>query len=184
MRKLTYLLFGLLFTASTLTAQKTFTLMSKDLGGSFTKTNEFNAFGCEGDNKSPQLSWENAPEGTKSFAITVHDPVAPTGSGWWHWVIFDIPADVNELVAMAGDIKSGLAPKGAIQSVTSFGAPGFGGPCPPQGHGFHNYYFTIHALKTDKLGLDATANPALVGYYLWQNTIGKATIVAHYKREK
>lgn len=168
--------------AEALSAQKTFTLSSRDLGGSFTKANEFNGFGCNGSNESPQLSWANAPEGTKSFAITVYDPDAPTGSGWWHWLVFDIPAGVSELVAKAGNPALDLAPKGAVQSVTNFGAPGFGGPCPPEKHGFHTYIFTVYALKTDKLGLDANANPAVVGYYLWQNAIGKASIVAYYQR--
>ena len=85
--------------------QNTFTLSSNDLGGQATKTEEFNGFGCSGENQSPQLSWENAPEGTKSFAVTMYDPDAPTGSGFWHWVVFDIPADVNELVANAGNVE-------------------------------------------------------------------------------
>ena len=164
--------------------QKTFTLSSKDLGGETTKTQEFNGFGCSGDNQSPQLSWKNAPEGTKSFAITMYDPDAPTGSGFWHWVVFDIPANINELVTNAGNIKLNLAPKGAIQSKTDYGINGFGGPCPPVGHGFNQYIITVYALKTDKLGLDANINPAVVGFYLWNNTLTKASIVAYYKRDK
>ena len=164
--------------------QKTFTLSSKDLGGETTKVQEFNGFGCSGDNVSPQLSWKNAPEGTKSFAITMYDPDAPTGSGFWHWVVFDIPANTNELVTNAGNVKLNIAPKGAIQSKTDYGINGFGGPCPPVGHGFHQYIITIHALKTDKLGLDANSNPAVVGFYLWNSTLAKASIVAYYKRDK
>ena len=163
-------------------SQKTFSLTSKDLGGQATKTEEFSGFGCSGKNQSPQLSWANAPAGTKSFAVTMYDPDAPTGSGWWHWVVFDINANVSELVTNAGNLAANLAPKGAIQSLTNFGAAGFGGPCPPQGHGIHQYIITVHALKTDKLGLDATANPAVVGYYLWQNTLAKASIVTYYQR--
>ena len=172
----------LFFLGTTLFAQKTFTLTSKTLGGEATITEEFNGFGCTGKNESPQLSWKNAPEGTKSFAVTMYDPDAPTGSGWWHWVVFDIPADVNELVSNAGNVSLKLAPEKAIQSVTTFGVPGYGGPCPPEGHGLHQYIITVHALKTDKLGLDANTNPATVGYYLWNNTIAKASIVAYYKR--
>ena len=163
-------------------SQKTFSLTSNDLGGQATKTEEFSGFGCSGKNQSPQLSWTNAPAGTKSFAVTMYDPDAPTGSGWWHWVVFDINANTNELVTNAGNLTANLAPKGAIQSLTNFGAAGFGGPCPPQGHGIHQYIITVHALKTDKLGLDATANPAVVGYYLWQNTLAKASIVTYYQR--
>jgi len=172
----------LLFFSTTLFAQKTFTLSSKDLGGQGTKTLEFNGFGCSGDNQSPQLSWNNAPEGTKSFAITMYDPDAPTGSGFWHWVVFDIPANIQELVTNAGNPELTLAPKGAIQSVTDYGIKGFGGPCPPKGHGFHQYIITVYALKTDKLGLDENINPAVVGFNLWNQTLAKASIVAYYKR--
>lgn len=162
--------------------QSTFTLTSKELGGQSTKVQEFNGFGCTGENKSPQLSWKNAPEGTKSFAITMYDPDAPTGSGFWHWLVFDIPSTTNELVTNAGAINSNLLPKGTIQSITDYGLKGFGGPCPPEGHGYHQYIITIHALKTDKLGLNENTNPAIVGFYLWNNTIAKASIVAYYKR--
>lgn len=168
--------------SATLFAQKTFTLSSKDLGGQATKIQEYDGFGCSGDNQSPQLQWKNAPEGTKSFAITIHDPDAPTQSGFWHWVVFDIPANVNELVTGAGDVEKGLAPKGAIQSLNDYGIKGYGGPCPPEGHGYHQYIITVFALKTDKLGLDENINPAVAGFNLWANTIAKASIVAYYQR--
>ncbi len=113
----------------------------------------------------------------------MHDPNAPTGSGWWHWLVFDIPANTKKLMNNAGNISNQLIPVGAIQSMTDFGKVGFGGPCPPKGHGFHQYIITVYALKIDKLGLDAKANPALVGYYLNANTIEKATIVSYYKRD-
>lgn len=184
MKKINLALLGLLFTTSTIFAQKTFTLTSKDLGGQATKTEEFGGFGCTGKNQSPELSWANAPEGTKSFAITMYDPNAPTGSGWWHWVVFDIPKNINELVTNAGNLTLNLAPKEVIQSVTDYGAPGYGGPCPPENHGFHQYIITVYALKTEKLGLDAHTNPAVVGFNLWANTIAKASIVTYYQREK
>jgi Raf kinase inhibitor-like YbhB/YbcL family protein len=184
MRKISLVFIILISFTSTSFGQETFTLSSKDLGGQATKTQEFNGFGCEGDNKSPELSWTNAPEGTKSFAITMYDSDAPTGSGWWHWVVFDIPANINELVTSAGNITLNLAPKDAIQSLTNYGAKGFGGPCPPAGHGFHKYEITVYALKTDKLGLDENTNPAIVGYYLWNNALAKASIVSYYKRNK
>ena len=183
--KKTNLILVLSFMFSTaIYAQKTFTLSSKDVGGEATKTQEFNGFGCSGDNQSPQLQWENAPEGTKSFAITMYDPDAPTGSGFWHWIVFDIPANVNELVTNAGNDELNLSPKGAIQSITDHGVKGFGGPCPPKGHGLHQYIITVHALKTDKLGLDENINPAIVGFNLWNHTLAKASIVFYYKREK
>ena len=167
-----------------LLAQGVFTLESKTLGGNATITEEFNGFGCTGENTSPQLSWSNVPEGTKSFAITMYDPDAPTGSGWWHWVVFDIPNDVHEVLKNAGNVEAGLMPKEAIQSITNYGAPGYGGPCPPENHGIHQYVITVHALKVEKLGLDENTNPAVVGYYLWNNTLAKASIVTYYERKK
>ena len=173
----------LIISSITIISQNTFTLSSKTLGGEATLKEEFNGFGCMGENESPQLSWKNAPEATKSFAITMYDPDAPTGSGWWHWIVFDIPTSTTELVANAGDIKLNLTPEGTIQSITNYGAQGYGGPCPPQGHGLHQYIITVYALKTDTLGLDKNTNPAIVGYYLWNNTLAKASIVSYYKRK-
>jgi len=162
---------------------QTFTLKSKDVGGQATSKQVFNGFGCTGENVSPELSWENIPEGTKSFAITMYDPDAPTGSGFWHWVVFNIPAATTEFKTGAGDISKGLTPAGTIQSVTDFGQPGYGGPCPPQGHGFHTYIITVYALKTAALeGLDKNTMPPLVGYNIHFNTIAKASIVMYYQR--
>jgi len=161
---------------------QTFTLKSQDIGGQATMRQVFNGFGCTGENISPQLYWENAPKTAKSFAVTIHDEDAPTGSGWWHWLIFDIPATNIELKAGAGDETKNIAPQGSIQSMTDFGKSGYGGPCPPEGHGFHKYTITVYALKTDKLGLDKSANPATVGYYLNANVIEKASIIMYYKR--
>ena len=183
MNKISLLIITLIAFSGASFSQNTFTLSSTDLGGQATKTEEFSGFGCEGENKSPQLSWANAPEGTKSFAITMYDPDAPTGSGWWHWVVFDIPANMNELVTNAGNINLNLVPKGVIQSITDYGIKGFGGPCPPEGHGLHKYEITVHALKRDTLGLDENANAAVVGFYLWNNTLAKASIVSYYKRD-
>lgn len=184
MKKSNFMLAILLTISSTLFAQNTFTLSSNSLGGEATLKEEFNGFGCTGENKSPQLSWANAPEGTKSFAVTMYDPDAPTGSGWWHWLVFDIPSSTNELLLGAGDIKLDLTPEGTIQSKTDYGSIGYGGPCPPEGHGLHQYIITVHALKTDKLGLDENTNAAVVGYYLWNNTLAKASIVTYYQRGK
>ena len=164
------------------TRAQTFTLTSKDVGGQFTNEFTFNGFGCSGANKSPQLSWSNPPEPSKSFAITIHDPAAPTGSGWWHWVIFDIPATVTELRQGAGNPELNLAPATAIQSTTDFGKPGYGGPCPPVGDAPHPYIVTVHALKTGKLGLDKNATPALVGFTISQQEIAKASLMVYYKR--
>ncbi|MDG1980479.1 MAG: YbhB/YbcL family Raf kinase inhibitor-like protein [Flavobacteriaceae bacterium] len=172
----------LIISSLNIISQNTFTLTSKNLGGEATLKEEFNGFGCIGKNESPQLSWKNAPEGTRSFAITMYDPDAPTGSGWWHWVVFDIPTSTTELVANAGDIKLDLTPEGTIQSITNYGSQGYGGPCPPQGHGLHQYIITVYALKTDTLGLNKNTNPAIVGYYLWNNTLAKASLITYYKK--
>ena len=142
----------------------------------------FNGFGCKGSNISPELKWTSAPKGTKSYALTVYDPDAPTGSGWWHWVVFNIPANVNSLPKDAGDVKSNLMPKNAVQSQTDFGKVGYGGPCPPAGDKPHRYQFTLHALKTDKLPLDKTAPAAMVGFYLHMNTLSTAILNAKYSR--
>ena len=181
MKRLTFIFIGLCFFMNQSIAQ-TFTLSSKSVGGQATIKEVANSFGCSGENVSPQLIWTNAPEGTKSFAVTMYDPDAPSGSGWWHWLVFDILANVSELKAGAGDVEKNIAPKGCIQSITDMGQPGYGGPCPPEGHGYHKYEITVFALKTDKLGLDKNANPALVGFYLNMNLIAKATLVFYYKR--
>lgn len=161
---------------------QTFTLKSEDLSGQATNKQVFNNFGCTGQNISPQLSWENAPLGTKSFAITLFDENAPTGSGWWHWIVFDIPNNCFELKSGSGVPNSTYMPQNAVQSITDFKSYGYGGPCPPLGSTPHRYIVTIYALKTDKLGLDKDANPALVGFMLNQNTIQKASLVFYYNR--
>ncbi|MDJ1473049.1 YbhB/YbcL family Raf kinase inhibitor-like protein [Cytophagaceae bacterium YF14B1] len=170
-----------LFTAclmiGTMAMAQTFTLKSKEVGGQATQKEFANSFGCHGSNISPQLYWENAPAGTQSFAVTIYDKDAPTGSGFWHWVIFNIPANVTELKAGAGDISKALAPAGSIQSVTDAGAPGYIGPCPPPGAP-HEYLITVYALKS-KLSLDKNASPAYVGFNLFGNTIAKASIVMY-----
>jgi len=155
-------------------------------GATLTMDQVFKGFGCEGKNISPALAWSGAPKDTRSFAVTVYDPDAPTGSGWWHWVMFNIPADVMQLEAEAGNITlmPTKAPKGATQSRTDFGQPGFGGACPPVGSikKPHRYIFTVYALKTDKIDLDASATGALVGYMLNANKIASASFTARYGR--
>ena len=168
---------GLICCVSFLLANN-FTLTSSELKGQLTKKQEFNGFGCSGENISPQLSWQNAPKGTKSFAITVYDPDAPTGSGWWHWVVFDIPSNKTTLVSGFGNSDS----KEAIQSITDYGKTGFGGACPPVGDKAHRYIFTVHALDIETLGLDKNTNAATVGYYINSHSIAKASIISYYNR--
>lgn len=161
-------------------SKKTFTLTSADLGGQATSIQEFNGWGCTGDNLSPELSWHNAPAGTKSFAVTMYDPDAPTGSGFWHWLVFDIKADVSQLASGAGS-DGGNMPDGCIQSLNDYGIKQYGGPCPPEGR-YHGYILTVHALDVDTLGLSADTNPAVVGFNLGAHTLAKATLVAYFKR--
>ncbi|MBN8686150.1 MAG: YbhB/YbcL family Raf kinase inhibitor-like protein [Chitinophagales bacterium] len=170
-----------LFVSIVLQAQ-TFTLRSDELGGQASLRQAANIFGCKGENSSPQLYWVNIPEGTQSFAVTIFDESAPTGSGWWHWLIFDIDKSVRELKSGAGNPLNNVSPAQAIQSKTDFGSAGYGGPCPPPGSGIHRYVITLYALKVSKLGLTADANPALVGYNLEQNVIQKTSLVFYYQQ--
>lgn len=140
----------------------------------------FNGFGCSGGNKSPELTWSGAPAGTKSFVVTAYDPDAPTGSGWWHWVLFNIPASVTHL---DGGMTTAALPAGAVEGRSDFGTPGFGGACPPPGDKPHHYIFTVYALKTEKLDLDGSASAALIGFMTHANMIGKAVLVARYGRK-
>ncbi|MGD9623684.1 MAG: YbhB/YbcL family Raf kinase inhibitor-like protein [Arcobacter sp.] len=155
-----------------------FTLSSSDLEGQLTSKQVFNGFGCTGENISPELSWKDAPKGTKSFAVTVYDPDAPTGSGWWHWLVFDIPKDKFTLPRGFGNSES----KDIIQSITDYGKSGFGGACPPIGDKAHRYEFTVYALDIETLGLDKNANPALVGFYLNSHSLAKASLISYYGR--
>jgi len=172
---------ALLCTAGVALAEN-FTLSSKDLTGQLTEQQVFSGFGCTGKNISPHLQWKNAPPETKSFAVTVYDPDAPTGSGWWHWVVFNIPPSVTQLDADAGNPTRGLAPKGSIESVTDYGRPGFGGACPPVGDKPHRYVFTVYALKVEKLDLNSASPPAMVAYYLNNNALAKASLISYYGR--
>lgn len=160
-----------------------FTLTSPNLGGQAVLDQVFNGFGCTGKNISPALDWKGAPTNTKSFAVTMYDPDAPTGSGWWHWLIFNIPSNVDSLKEGAGNSDSQLMPIGAVQSVTDYGEVGYGGPCPPIGDGIHQYVITVYALDVEKLDLDKTANPALVGFNINAHTIEKASLVIYYRRD-
>jgi Raf kinase inhibitor-like YbhB/YbcL family protein len=163
-------------------AAQTMTLTSPDIapGATIAKEQVVNVFGCSGGNTSPALSWSGAPQGTKSFALSVYDPDAPTGSGFWHWVVFNIPPDVTSLPKNAGDPKGAAAPKGAVQSRTDYGAPGYGGPCPPQGDPPHHYHFTIFAVDTPKLEGDESTTAAVVGFMLHFHTLANAELVGVY----
>ena len=141
-------------------------------------------FGCVGGNQSPQLSWSGAPEGTKSFAITCFDPDAPTGSGFWHWLIVNIPPTTTELALDAGNSGAPKLPAGALQTRTDVGKPGYIGPCPPVGDHPHRYIFTVFAVSQDKLPVEADTSAAIVGFNLHFNTLAKATLMGLFKRSE
>jgi len=163
-----------------------FTLTSPDIKANamIDKKFEFNGFGCSGENKSPALKWIGAPKDSKSFAVTVYDPDAPTGSGWWHWSVINIPANVTELKPDAGNVSGANLPQGAKNVRIDYGVAGWGGACPPAGDKPHRYIFTVHALKTDKLDIPADATAALAGFMINANSIGKASFTAKYGRAK
>ncbi|MBX5156225.1 MULTISPECIES: YbhB/YbcL family Raf kinase inhibitor-like protein [unclassified Rhizobium] len=157
-------------------------LTSKDLtsGKSMADAQVFNSFGCAGKNISPELAWSDAPPATKSFAVMAYDPDAPTGSGWWHWSVFNIPADASEIATGASGDKK--LPAGAVEGHTDFGVSGYGGACPPAGDTPHHYQFTVYALSVDKLPLPDTAPGAMVGFYVRANTLDKASVEVTYGR--
>ncbi len=161
-------------------------LLSNDFKNHGTIHNEqvFSGFGCSGKNISPELHWKGIPKGTRSLALTAYDPNAPTGSGWWHWVLIDLPATTTHLAKNAGTSDGASLPKGSFQAVTDFGKKGYGGPCPPVGDRPHHYIFTLYALKAPKLDVSENASPALIGYFIHQTMIKKATLVGMYGRAK
>jgi hypothetical protein len=163
-----------------------FKLESPDIksGGTIDKKFEANVFGCSGENKSPALKWSGAPKDTKSFAVNVYDPDAPTGSGWRHWYVINIPATVTELKADAGNVSQTSLPAGARQMRSDYGTPAWGGMCPPPGDKPHRYIFTVHALKTEKLDIPAEATTAVAGFMVNSNTLAKAGFTARYGRPK
>jgi Raf kinase inhibitor-like YbhB/YbcL family protein len=142
----------------------------------------FNSWGCPGKNISPALNWSSAPKGTKSFAINVYDPDAPTGSGFWHWVVANIPANISSIPKGAGDSNTSALPPGTLQFKNDFSALGYGGPCPPKGDKPHRYHFNIFALDVEKLDVDQTASAAVVGFYVHSHTLAKATLTGYWGR--
>jgi hypothetical protein len=162
-----------------LPAVATFELRSDDIddGATLPKPQVSGVFGAGGEDVSPHLSWSGAPDGTQSFAVTVYDPDAPTGSGFWHWAVFNIPADVTELPSGA----SGNLPAGAVELKNDGGQVGYIGAAPPPGHGPHHYYAVVHAVDVPSLDIPADATPAFLGFNLFSHTLGRATLVPVYE---
>jgi len=184
MRKMAFAAALLLGGAATAFAAPAIKVTSPDIkqGGKIADEQVFNAFGCSGKNISPELSWSGAPKETKSFAVSIYDPDAPTGSGFWHWVVFNIPAATTSLPKNAGDPKANLMPAGAVQSRTDFGTPGYGGPCPPKGDKPHHYHVQVFAVDVDKLDADENASAAFVGFNLHFHTLAKGELIGLYGR--
>jgi Raf kinase inhibitor-like YbhB/YbcL family protein len=131
-----------------------------------------------GKDVSPQLSWHGAPDGTKSYAVTCYDPDAPTGSGFWHWVVADIPATTTELAEGAGDDTGSGLPEGALTLRNDAGTARFVGAAPPAGHGPHRYFVVVHALDVESIGVAADATPAVLGFTMFGHVLGRAVLVA------
>lgn len=134
-----------------------------------------NAPECDGKNQSPELTWVNPPQNTKSFAIICHDPDAPRENGFYHWLVINIPSDVNHI-----DNSSTI--KNSLETKTDFGTTGYGGPCPPKGHGIHHYNFTIYALDSEKLHINKNEAPKIVEQEVQKHAIAKTTITGLFER--
>jgi len=160
------------------------TVSSPDIGEGATIADDqvLDRFGCTGRNISPALQWRAAPAATRSLAVTVFDPDAPTASGWWHWIVIDIPASVTGLARNAGNPAAHLTPAGSIQAQNDYGTVGWGGPCPPQATGTHRYVFTVYALDVGRLGVSPNASPARIAANIRAHAIDQASLTALYGR--
>jgi Raf kinase inhibitor-like YbhB/YbcL family protein len=161
-----------------------FVVTSDDVvnGGSFASAQVSGMMGAGGSDTSPQLSWSGFPDSTKSFAVTIYDPVAPTASGFWHWAVADIAVTTTSLPAGAGDADGSGLPAGAVQLANDASMKRYVGAAPPPGHGPHSYYVVVHALDVESLGLPANATPAYLGFNLFSHTLARAVLVATYEQ--
>ncbi|WP_433621046.1 YbhB/YbcL family Raf kinase inhibitor-like protein [Nocardia sp. CA-120079] len=159
-----------------------FTVTSEDVadGESFGNDQVSGVFGAGGKDVSPQLSWSGFPAETKSFAVTVYDPDAPTAAGFWHWAVANIPASTTSLPRGAGS-EGGVLPEGAVTLRNDGAFPGFVGAAPPAGHGYHRYFIVVHAVDVERLEIDENGTPAFLGFNLFSHTVARATIVAKYE---
>jgi Raf kinase inhibitor-like YbhB/YbcL family protein len=161
-----------------------FDLTSDDIhdGQPLSKAQVSGMMGAGGEDRSPQLSWSGFPSETKSFAVTVYDPDAPTASGFWHWAVADIPLTTTSLPSGAGDDDGSGLPEGAVQFSNDAGSKRFVGAAPPAGHGVHHYYAVVHALDVDHLDLPSDASPAYLGFNLFMHSVGRAILIGTYEQ--
>ena len=161
-----------------------FSVTSSDVsdGAALARPHVSGVMGAGGEDRSPQLSWSGFPEGTRSFAVTVFDPDAPTASGFWHWAVANIPASVTELPSGAGDKDAPDLPEGALQLRNDGGFAGYLGAAPPAGHGPHRYFVVVHAVDTEILDITADTTPAVLGFNLFVHTLARARLVATYEQ--
>jgi Raf kinase inhibitor-like YbhB/YbcL family protein len=184
-QRATQLFLTTLMAAAPAAYAQSFEIKSPDIasGKAIAEQFAFNSFGCTGNNISPAIEWRGVPAGTKSLALMVHDPDAPTGgAGFWHWVVINIPATATSIARGAGSADGKQLPAGAVQTATDFGTPGWGGPCPPTGDKPHRYLFTLYALKVEKLELPANPTASLTGFMVNMNAIAKTTFTGTYGR--
>ena len=161
-----------------------FTLTSSDVrdGQPLATAQVSGMMGAGGSDTSPQLSWSGFPENTKSFAITIYDPDAPTASGFWHWAIADVPVSITSLASGAGSADGADLPAGALRVANDAGTLGYVGAAPPAGHGNHHYYIAVHAVDVESLGLPEGASPAYLGFNLFMHSVARAVIVGTYEQ--
>ncbi|THJ68764.1 YbhB/YbcL family Raf kinase inhibitor-like protein [Arthrobacter echini] len=159
-----------------------FELTSEDItdGAPLAPAQASGVMGAGGEDESPQLSWSGFPEGTKSFAVTVYDPDAPTASGFWHWAVVDLDLGTTSLPAGAGSEDSGSLPAGAFQLRNDGGFVGYVGAAPPPGHGTHHYHVVVHAVDVESLGIPEDATPAYLGFNLFSHTLGRARLIGTF----
>jgi hypothetical protein len=157
----------------------TFLLSSPDFasGGELPTSARSGIMGAGGDDRSPALNWEGAPSGTRSYAVTAYDPDAPTGSGFWHWAVHNIPASVTGLAGNAGDPDAGLLPPGAATLPCEARLSRYVGAAPPSGHGEHRYFFTVTALDVATLDLDPGSTPAVLGFNFLGHVLARAQLI-------
>jgi Raf kinase inhibitor-like YbhB/YbcL family protein len=163
-----------------LPAVPSFEVTSADVVDGQQMPSTFTHISAGGDDLSPQLSWSGFPEATAGFAVTCFDPDAPTGSGWWHWILLDVPVSVTSLARGAGAADGEALPQGAWQLTNSYGAPAFGGAAPPPGDYPHKYFFAVHALDVSALGIDGSVSQEVAGFTLTAHTIARGLLVPTY----